>query len=122
MERKRHAPDVSADIVYDAARWLKAELHGAEVAYSYGSCDSDAFAGYASFVITRQHVGGPLLLEVKITEIAERPFIFANTRAVGSGGAAGGFPLFAEIGSEDGRCLFLNYLSDFLLSTEPKQI
>ena len=125
LDQKRSTgPEIPCRIVSDAARWLKAELKGAEVTFSYGRCDGQTHDSFASFAITRRMEEGILIMEVRITELAGEPFVFANARAVGAAHLnANGFPYFGEIATDRGRHLLLHFISDFLLGnvSEPPQ-
>lgn len=119
IDQKRSlSPETTCQIVSDAARWLKAELKGAGLNYSYGRCDGNNFDSYATFAITRRAQEGILILDVRVAEIAGSPYVFADARSIGSG-VHGGFPIFSEIASEDGKRLLLHYISDFILGSEP---
>lgn len=116
IEQKQHSASVTCEVVSEAARWLKAELAGAGVAYQYAACDEQDHYGFAVFTVTRTSGETQLVLEVKVAEIGGRPYAFAQVRSLGRFGSVL-FPLFGEVSSEAGRDLLLHYISDFFLST-----
>ncbi|MGF1452990.1 MAG: hypothetical protein ACFB21_13065 [Opitutales bacterium] len=117
IERKRSSsPEATCRIVSEAARWLKAELKGAAINFSYGRCNDETFDSYATFVITRKVDEGMLVLDIRIAEVGGQPYVFADARPVGNTHQSG-FPIFGEIASEDGKILLLHFISDFVLGS-----
>ncbi len=118
IDTKRHAPTHTLDVVCDEARWMKAALKGANIAYSYGSCEEEDHYGYAAFTIIRRYRGEPVSLELKIAEVRDEPHFFVDVRSLGKlDGHL--FPLFGALRSTDNRDLLLHYIADFVMSTEP---
>lgn len=115
IEQKQNVASSTCAVVSEAARWLKAELKGAGVKFHYAACDERDHYGFAVFTVTRARGGSQMILEIKIAELGDRPYAFAQVRLVGRYDAAL-FPLFTELESEDGQRLLLHYLSDFILS------
>mgnify|MGYP006268224271 CR=1 FL=1 len=116
IETKRHQPAAAVDVVSDAAAWLKAALKGANLAFSYSSCQEEHY-GYAVITLLRSHRGQPVSLDLKVAEIQDRPYVFAEVRSLGRFGGTM-FPFFSDMQSDDSRELLLHYISDFILSTE----
>ena len=117
IEGKRHLPSRTYEIVSEASDWVKAALEGAGVNFSYASCEEEDHYGFAAFRIIRSNRGGSVILDLKVAEIRDTPYIFAEVRSVGrTEGSL--FPFFGNIRSEDGRDLLLHYIADFLMSTE----
>ena len=116
IETKRHQPASTVEVVSNAARWLKAALKGSGVAFSYSSCHEEHY-GYAVITLLRSHRGQPVSLDLKIAEIKDRPYVFAEVRSLGHFGGTM-FPFFSDMQSDDSRELLLHYISDFILSTE----
>lgn len=117
IEIKRGQPSQTIDVVSEAGRWLKAALKGADVKFSYSSCEEQDHYGYAAFTIVRSYAGEPVSLDLKVAEIRSTPFIFAEVRSLGRHGGTL-FPFFGDMRSEDGRDLLLHYIADFVMSTE----
>ncbi len=120
LETKRNSPTRACDIVSGASRWMKAQLKGAGVAYQYGACDRETHASFSSFSIFRETPEQKLLFRLKIAEIGGEPYAFIEAHPVGKP-AEILFPFFGEIGGEEGKSRILNYLADFLLSTEKSE-
>lgn len=119
IDRKRSTPSQTCEVVSKAAAWLKAQLAGCNIMFQYGACDYEDHYGYSVFIIGRKSRGNRIILELKVAEIDARPFLFAEVRSLGhSNGSL--FPYFGEISTEEGRNLFLHYISDYILSTEPE--
>lgn len=118
MERKRSLPSLTCEIVSEASRWLKAVLEGAGVNYHYAACADRDYYGFAVVSVSRRRGSAQLVMELKVAEIGEQPYIFADVRMLGQGPTSF-FPFFGTLGDEEGRELALNYISDFLLSTDP---
>jgi hypothetical protein len=117
LDKKRSNPHGTIDVVSESAKWLKSELNGAEVVYQYGACDFEDHYGFAVFLIIRKTSRNRLILELKIAEVGNRPYVFAEVRSMGrSSGSL--FPFFGEVKSTEGKEQVLHYLSDFLLSTQ----
>lgn len=117
IETKRHAVARTVDVVSEAAHWLKAALKGADVNFSYASCEQDHY-GFAAFTICRNYRGQPVSLELKVAEIRETPYLFADVRTLGKFEETL-FPFFGDLRSDDNRELLLHYIADFLISTSP---
>jgi len=117
IETKRHSPARTVDVVSEAARWLKAALKGADVRFSYASCEENHY-GFAAFTILRNYRGQPVSLELKVAEIREMPYLFADVRTLGKYEGTL-FPFFGDLRSDDSRDLLLHYIADFLMSTDP---
>jgi hypothetical protein len=119
IETKRHQPTSTVDVVSNASAWLKAALKGAGVHFSYSACREEHY-GYAVMTLLRSHRGHPVSLDLKIAEIQNRPYVFAEVRSLGRFGGTM-FPFFSDMQSDDSRELLLHYISDFILSTEHQQ-
>jgi len=117
IQTKQHAPSITLDVVSDAARWLKAALKGADVKFSYASCEEQNHYGYAAFTVFRSYRGEAVSLEMKIAEIRGTPFVFAEVRSLGKFGGTL-FPFFGDLRSDDDRDLLLHYVADYIISTE----
>lgn len=105
------------DIVTDAVEWMRTQLHNANVAYHYTN-GAYGHGTYGYFQIKTILRDTAITLHLKIAEIHEKPYIFAEIRVRGQHERIL-FPFFGEIGSEDGRLTILHYIADFLLSTTP---
>lgn len=117
MAAKKSAPCRTVEIVSEAAGWLKAALKGAGVSFNYSSCEKEDHYGYAAFTIIRNYHGQPSCLDLKIAEVRNRPYIFAEVRSLGK--LEGGmFPFFGNLQSDDDRDLLLHYVADFLISAD----
>ncbi len=113
---KQNTPTRTVEVVSEATRWLKGALKGADVHFSYGSCEERDQFGFAAITIVRSYRGTPTTLDLKIAEIRETPFIFAEVRTHGKlEGSL--FPFFGDLRSEDHRDLLLHYIADFVVST-----
>jgi hypothetical protein len=117
IDTKRHAPTRTVDVVSNTARWVKAALKGANVRFTYSSCEEEDHYGFASFTIIRSYKGDPVSLDLKIAEICDTPYMFSEVRSLGKHEGTL-FPFFGEISSEEGRKQLLHYVADFLMSTE----
>lgn len=117
IERKRNQAGLTMDVVSEASNWLKAQLKGAGVSFHYAACEAEDHYGFAVMVISRWKNNSTYFLELRLAEIGEQPFLFAEVRAIGKTDASL-FPYFGEIHSEEGRNLAMHYIADFLLSTE----
>ena len=113
---KQNGPSTTVDVVCDAAGWLKAALKGAGVPFRYASCEECDHYGFATFAIARSYRGDRVTLDLKIAEIRNEPYAFAEVHR-GSSGPASLFPFFGGAASEDGRELLLHYAADFNIST-----
>lgn len=118
MDAKRGVPTRTVEVVSEAAQWLKAALKGAGVPFSYASCEEEDHYGYAAFTLIRTYRGEPVSLDLKIAEVRDTPYYFAEVRSLGKFGGTL-FPLFGDLRSDDQRDLLLHYVADFLLSAEP---
>ena len=113
---KQNTPSHTIEVVSEAARWLKGALKGAQVGYSYGSCEEQERCGFAVFTVVRSYRGMPTTLDMKIAEIRGTPYVFAEVRSHGREGTL--FPFFGDLQSEDHRDLLMHYVADFVLSTD----
>ena len=120
IETKRNSPARACDIVSEASRWMKSQLKGAGVGHQYGACDRETHASFSSFTIFRETAEQKLLFRLKIAEIGGDPYAFIEAHPVGKPTEIL-FPFFGEIGSDEGKIRILNYLADFLLSTEKSE-
>jgi len=114
---KQSVPSRTVDIVSEASRWLKAALKGANVSFSYSSCEEEDHYGFAAFTIIRAYKGMPTSLDLRIAEIRDQPHIFAEVRALGKLEGTM-FPFFGNLQSDDDRDLLMHYIADFVMSTE----
>lgn len=120
MEQKRSQPSVTLDVVSAASAWLKAQLKGARATYNYAACQAEDYSGFSVLVVTRWRGQTGYFLELRVTELGGKPFVFAEVRTMGH--AQGRlFPFFGEIHTEEGRARMLHYIADFLLSTSEGQ-
>jgi hypothetical protein len=117
LAQKRSLPSTTVEVVSEAARWLKAQLKGAEVDFHYAACEDRDHYGFAVFVITRNVPEGRYLLELKVAEIDEKPFLSANAKMHGRYETSL-FPYFSAMHTEEERRRALQYISDFLLGTK----
>ncbi|MFP4351229.1 MAG: hypothetical protein ACLFRP_06175 [Puniceicoccaceae bacterium] len=120
IQTKRNTPALACDIVSEASRWMKSQLIGAGVGYQYGACDGRTHSSFSSFTIFRETAERKLLFRLKIAEIAGDPYAFIEAHPVGKPTEIL-FPFFGEIGSDEGKNRILNYVADFLLSTEKSE-
>lgn len=117
LDTKRHAPTRTVDVVSSAARWLKAALKGADIAFNYSSCAEGDHFGFAAFTLIRTYRDQPVSLDLKIAEVRETPYFFAEVRVLGKiEGTL--FPFFGDLRSDDSRELLLHYIADFVISTQ----
>jgi len=117
LEKKRQMPNNTVEIVSEMARWIKGQLEGASIEYQYHACaEKDPYA-FGLFFVQRQARDMPCVLEMKISEVGDRPFVFADVFS-GRRGEEIGFPFTTPIDTDEGREMLLNYISDFVLSTE----
>ncbi len=116
LETKKMDSARPAVIIGEACDWLKAQLHEANVSYHFTDSGVQEHGGYGYFQIKALFKSTPITLHIKIAEIHERPFCFADIRVRGQHERLL-FPFFGEIGSDDGRLTILHYTADFLLST-----
>lgn len=114
---KQSAPSQTLEIVSKAASWLKAALKGAGILFTYSSCEKEDHYGFAAFTIIRNYHGQPASLDLKVAEIRNSPFIFAEVRALGKFEGTM-FPFFGNLRSEDDRDLLLHYIADFVISAD----
>lgn len=117
MAAKQSSPSRTLEVVSKAAQWLKAALKGAGVPFSYSSCEEENHYGFAAITIIRKYRGQPASLEIKIAEIRDRPFIFAEVRSLGKLEGTM-FPFFGDMDSDNDRDLLLHYLADFVISAD----
>jgi hypothetical protein len=117
IETKRNAPSQTVEVVSEASRWLKAALQGAGIDFAYASCEAEDHYGFSAFTIIRSYQGERMALEMKIAEIQDMPYVFAEVRSLGKHGGTL-FPFFGDMRSDEGRQLLLHYVADFVLSSE----
>ena len=114
MNLKQSNPGRAVEVVSEASRWLKAQFAGAGIQCHYTPCEADNPSSFATFSVSKEHKGVQLALYLKVAEIRERPFVFAEvlqtSRMHGSL-----FPFFADISLDDAKQNLLHYISDFLL-------
>ncbi len=116
LQKKRSQPHINCEVVSDSARWLKSQLKGAGIAFTYLSCDQQDFYGYAVFLISLSQETLHSTLEVRIIEIDERAHAFCQIKVVATTGGDA-FSYFTEIADEKGRQALMAYMADFLLSS-----
>lgn len=119
MAAKQSSPSRTLDVVSKSSQWLKAALKGAGVAFSYSSCEDEDHYGFAAITIVQNYLGQPACLDIKIAEIRDRPFIFAEVRSLGKFEGTM-FPFFGDLYSDDERDLLLHYIADFVISADEK--
>lgn len=119
MDAKRGGPSSTVDVVSEASGWLKSALKGAGVYYNYASCEEDRY-GFSAFTIIRFYQKIPTTLDIKIAEINERPYVFAEVRSLGKFEGTL-FPLFVNLKDESDREILLHFIADFVLSTSDCQ-
>ncbi|MBK1880149.1 hypothetical protein [Pelagicoccus mobilis] len=117
MATKLASPSRTVDVVAKASQWLKASLKGAGVAFSYSSCEEEDHYGFAAITIVRKYRGEPACLDIKIAEIRDRAYIFAEVRSLGKFEGTM-FPFFGDLHSDDERDLLLHYIADFVISAD----
>ena len=115
LQAKRAQPGLNCEVVCDAARWIKAQLKGARVPFTYFSCDDKNYYGYSVFFIQITGEARHSSLEIKLLEIDGRAHAFCKVKVI-SGKGEDVFTYFTEISGEDGRRILLAYTADFLLS------
>ena len=118
IDAKRHGPVRTVEVVSTAARWLKAALKGAGVAFNYASCEEEDHYGFAAFTLVRRYRDQLVSLDLKIAEVRDSPHFFAEVRALGKVEGTL-FPFFGDLQSDDSRELLLHYIADFIMSTQP---
>lgn len=117
VEKKRSYPSPTKEVVDGTTHWIQALLKDAKVAFNLSECEEADHYGFSTFYLQRWTGHGFLTLQLKVTEISEKPYVFAHVLKLGEANSYG-FPFFQCLSDENGRDLFLNYLADFLLSTE----
>lgn len=117
IDTKRHAPNINVDVISDATRWLKAALDGADVKYSYASCEEGEPYGYAVLTIMRHYHSQLMILELKVAEINTQPHVFAKVRTTGKNPDTL-FPFFGNLRSDEQRDSLLHYIADFVISSQ----
>ncbi|MFW5882988.1 MAG: hypothetical protein ACOCVG_01330 [Verrucomicrobiota bacterium] len=131
IEQKRNTPGTAPEVVAEASRWLKAQLKGANVKFTYLSCDTADYYGYSVFIIHHIAAGGQSFLEVKLAEIDGKPFAFCKVRIVASAGgdesapSRGEYEIFSfstEIAGSEGQRDVLALIADFVLSMQSGDI
>jgi len=115
IAEKQSGPSRTVEIVSEASGWLKAALKGADIPFNYACCEEERY-GFAVFTVIRFYRGVPSTLDIKIAEIHDRPYVFADVRALGrfDGNL---FPFFGDLQDDDHRALLLHFIADFILST-----
>jgi hypothetical protein len=98
-----------------ASRWLKSELKGADIEFTYLSCDDKLHYGYSVFLVNKSSLARSRKLSIKIAEINETPQAFCE---IGIDGETNTFPLITDLESSRGRQQLLHYITDFVLSAE----
>ncbi|MBC2606874.1 hypothetical protein [Pelagicoccus albus] len=117
MAAKQSSPSRTLDVVSKSSNWLKSVLKGANVPFSYSSCEKEDHYGYAAVTIVRNYRGQPACLDIKIAEIRDRAYIFAEVRSLGKFEGTM-FPFFGDLESDNERDLLLHYIADFVLSAD----
>ncbi len=117
MAEKQSSPSRTLDVVSKSTEWLKAALKGANVTFSYSSCEEENHYGYAAISIVRKYNGEPACLDIKIAEIRDCAYIFAEVRSLGKFEGTM-FPFFGNLKSDDERDLLLHYIADFVISAD----
>ncbi|EDY80862.1 hypothetical protein VDG1235_479 [Verrucomicrobiia bacterium DG1235] len=117
MASKRSAPSRTLEIVSKSANWLKAALKGAGVSFNYSSCEAEDHYGYAAISIVRKYHGQPACLDIKIAEIRDTAYVFADVRSLGKSEGTM-FPFFGDLHSDGERDLLLHYIADFVISAD----
>ncbi|MBD5781729.1 hypothetical protein IEN85_19670 [Pelagicoccus sp. NFK12] len=117
MAAKQSSPSRTLEVVSKSAQWLKAALKGAGVTFSYSSCEEENHYGYAAISIVRKYRGQPACLDIKIAEIRDAAYIFAEVRSLGKFEGTM-FPFFGNLQSDDERDLLLHYIADFVISAD----
>lgn len=120
LEKKRSQPGLNCEIVSEASRWLQSELKGAEIDYTYLSCDDHLHYGYSLFLVNRTVASHQMTLSIKIAEIDEQPHVACDIRVSGATGY-NAFPLYTQVTTHEGQQLLLAYIADFVLSCEDGQ-
>ncbi|WP_309399596.1 hypothetical protein [Cerasicoccus maritimus] len=116
LQAKKANPDLAHDVVSEATNWLKTQLSNAGISFSAADCEKE-FCGFSTIQINSIYHGASVTLFLKIAEIKEAPYLFADIR-VRNDVERLLFPFFGEFGSDEGQDLVLNYIADFLLSVE----
>lgn len=115
LNLKRNHSNQTVEVVSQASRWLKAQFAGAGIACNYTPCEPGDPSTFATFSVMKEHKGLQLALYLKVAEIHERPFVFAEI--IQTGRLHGSlFPFFADISSPESKQNLLHYISDFVLT------
>lgn len=114
LNLKKNNPNQALDVVSEASRWLKAQLSGASVKFHYTPCEADNPSTFAMFSVSKDHQGSVVVLDMKVAEINNMPFVFAQVLQVGVRHGQT-FPLFANLSATNAKQNLLHYIADFLL-------
>jgi len=117
IDKKRSNASLACEIVSEASEWLKRELAGADIKYTFLSCDCELHYGYSMFLISRTSSTRQMSLSIKIAEVNEKPLAFCEIKVSDNSGYSA-FPLDTALDNEEGRHLLLAYVADFVLSCE----
>ncbi|MEZ5277785.1 MAG: hypothetical protein R3F07_15495 [Opitutaceae bacterium] len=115
INKKRDHPGLNCEVVSQASRWLKSELKGADIEFTYLSCDERSHYGYSMFLVNQSSHGHRMTLSIKIAEINEAAQAFCEIR-VDDEKKTSAFPLITGIADDKGRQLLMHYIADFVLS------
>lgn len=114
---KQSVPSRTLEVVSKSTQWLKAALKGAGIAFSYSSCEAEDHYGFAAITVIRKYHGQPACLDIKIAEVRDRPYVFAEVRSLGKFEGTM-FPFFCDLYSDDESDLLLHYIADFVISAD----
>lgn len=117
LETKKADSERASVIIDRACDWFKEQLEEAQVPYHFTNSGVQEHGGYGYFQIKSIFKGTAITLHLKIAEIHEKPFCFAEIRVRGQQERLL-FPFFGEIGTHEGKLTILHYVADFLLSTQ----
>lgn len=115
MNMKRNQPGRTVEVVSEASRWLKSQFSGAGVAISYSPCEEGNPSTFATMSVIKELNGRKLVLSLKIAEIGDKPFVFAEIIPIGNSQGSL-FPFFADLSTDEAKQSLLHYVSDFLLT------
>lgn len=118
IESKRNQMNETLVVVSEASAWLKAQLTGAKVDYSYTPCPANNPSAFGAFSVIRKYKGKKVALDLKVTEINRKPFVFAEVIQLGDDHGRW-FPFFGDIATDEMKQNLLHYISDFLLDSQP---
>jgi len=117
LQTKSADSSKAQEVVSEAVEWMRTQFKNAEIPFHY----SDGGVGhgiYGYFQIKSLLKQTAITLHLKIAEINNEPYAFAEIRVRGHHEGIL-FPFFGSIGSEEGRVTMLHYIADFILSTTP---